>query len=355
MWFVSRCVDAEWAHRIGFGLLRAGLAVPPVRAVVQRRCAPDPACATDVLGLRLSSPLGLAAGFDKNARGVLALSALGFGFVEIGTVTARPQPGNERPRLARLPADRAIVNRMGFNNDGAEVIARRLAALRATARGRAAVIGVNIGRSKLAGPDEVVADYTRSATLLAPHADYLAINISSPNTPGLRDLHAVDALRPLISAVRAVCDTAPVPPDRPARTHLPLLVKVSPDALDDDLIAVADLAVELGVDGLIVTNTTVTREGLRSAAADVERAGGGGLSGPPLRSRAAQALALLRSRAAGRLVLVGVGGIDTPQDAAARLTAGAALVQSYTGFVYGGPAWPSRVNRLLAAHARRPT
>ncbi len=347
MWFVSRGVDAEWAHRLGFGLLRLALAVRPVRVAVARRCAPDPACATEVLGLRVPTPLGLAAGFDKNAKGVLALAALGFGFVEIGTVTARPQPGNERPRLARLPADRAIVNRMGFNNDGAEVVARRLAALRDTERGRGVVIGVNIGRSKLVGPDEVVADYTRSARLLAPYADYLAVNISSPNTPGLRDLHAVDSLRPLVRAMREVCDGA-----RTDGARLPLLVKVSPDALDDDLVAVADLAVELGVDGLIVTNTTTARTGMRSSAADVERAGGGGLSGLPLRGRAAQALALLRAHAGDRLVLVGVGGIDTPQDAAARLSAGAALVQSYTGFVYGGPLWPSRVNRTLAAHAR---
>ncbi len=294
-----------------------------------------------MLGLRLPGPLGVAAGFDKNARGVLALTVLGFGFVEIGTVTARAQPGNPKPRLSRLPADRAIVNRMGFNNDGADVVAARLAALRRTATGRRAVIGVNIGRSKLATPDEVVADYSHSARALVPHADYLAVNISSPNTPGLRDLHAVDVLRPLLAALRAICD------DVPGRGRVPLLVKVSPDAADADLLAVADLALELGVDGMIATNTTVGRAGLVSPATQVEAAGGGGLSGPVLAERAEAVLRLLRARVGDRLVLIGVGGIDTPAAARARLDAGADLVQSYTGFVWGGPAWPARVTRTL--------
>ncbi len=342
MRIVGRHVDAELAHRLGFLLLRLALAVRPVRALVARRCAPPAGSAVEVLGLRLPGPLGVAAGFDKNARGVVALAALGFGFVEIGTVTARPQPGNPRPRLARLPADRAIVNRMGFNNDGADVVAARLAALRRTAAGRRIVIGVNVGRSKLAGPDEVVADYSRSARALAPHADYLAVNISSPNTPGLRDLHAVDALRPLLVALRAVCD------DVPGRGRVPLLVKVSPDAADADLLAVADLALEAGVDGLIATNTTTRRDGLSSPALEVEAAGAGGLSGPVLADRAAGVLRLLRSHVGRRLVLIGVGGIDGPADARARLDAGADAVQSYTGFVYGGPAWPARVTRALA-------
>ncbi len=339
---VSRWLDAELAHRLGFLLLRVVLAVPPLRALVALRCAPPDDAAVEVLGVRFPGPLGVAAGFDKNARGVLALSALGFGFVEIGTVTARPQPGNPRPRLARLPADRAIVNRMGFNNDGADAVAARLAELRRTAAGRRAVIGVNIGRSKLATPDEVVADYSHSARVLAPHADYLAVNISSPNTPGLRDLHAVDTLRPLLAALRTICD------DVPGRDRLPLLVKVSPDAADADLLAVADLALELGVDGLIATNTTVARTGLTSRPAQVAAAGDGGLSGPVLAERAETVLRLLRARAGDRLVLIGVGGIDTPAAARARLAAGADLVQAYTGFVWGGPAWPARVTRGLA-------
>ena len=338
---VSRRLDAERAHRVGFLLLRLVLAPATVRRSVARRCEPVPGAACEVLGLRLPGRLGVAAGFDKNAHGVLALAALGFGFVEIGTVTARPQPGNPTPRLARLPADRAIVNRLGFNNDGADAVAARLAALRRTDAGRRVVVGVNIGRSKVAGPDEVVADYSHSARVLAPFADYLAVNISSPNTPGLRDLHAVDALRPLLAALRVICD------DVPGRGRLPLLVKVSPDAADADLLAVADLALEVGVDGLIATNTTVGRDGLASPADEIEAAGGGGLSGPALAARADAVLRLLRAHVGDRLVLVGVGGIDTPAAARSRLAAGADLVQAYTGFVYGGPAWPSEVSRAL--------
>ncbi len=339
--FISRHLDAEVAHRLGFLLLRVALALPPVRSVVARRCAPPAGAAVDLWGLHFPSALGVAAGFDKNARGVVALSCLGFGFVEIGTVTARSQPGNPKPRLARLPADRAIVNRMGFNNDGADAVAARLAALRRTPAGRRVVIGVNIGRSKLATAAEVVVDYSHSARALAPHADYLAVNISSPNTPGLRDLHAVDTLRPLLVALRAICD------DVPGRGRLPLLVKVSPDAADADLLAVADLALELGVDGLIATNTTVGRTGLTSPASQIEAAGGGGLSGPVLAVRAEAVLRLLRAHVGDRLVLIGVGGIDTPAAARARMAAGADLVQSYTGLVWGGPAWPARIARAL--------
>jgi dihydroorotate dehydrogenase len=342
---VGRWIDAELAHRMGFLLLRAALAAPPVRAVVARRCTPDPRCEVQALGLRLRSPLGVAAGFDKNAHGVVALTALGFGYVEIGTVTARPQPGNPRPRLFRLMRDHAIINRMGFNNDGAEVVARRLAKLRRRPAGAAAVIGVNIGRSKVATSEEAADDYARSARLLSPYADYLTVNISSPNTPGLRDLHAIELLEPLLSAVRDACDLA-----RSARglSRLPLLLKISPDSNDEDLLAIADLAVRMGIDGLIATNTTVRRDGLASDPAQIEAAGAGGLSGPPLRERSTEVQRLLVDRAGDALVVIGAGGIATPADAVARLDAGATLVQAYTGFVFGGPAWPSRVNAAIA-------
>ena len=343
MRLVLRHIDAERAHRIGMAVLRVALAPAPVRALVQRRCRPDPACATEALGISLASPLGVAAGLDKNARTVLALAAIGFGFVEVGTVTAQPQPGNPRPRLHRLIDDRAIVNRMGFNNDGAEVIAARLAALRRTAAGRRAVIGVNIGRSKSAGVHDTVADYCTSARLLAPHADYLTINISSPNTPGLRDLHAVEQLRPLLVEVRRTCADA-----RAGRGRLPVLLKVSPDSSDADIAAVAALAQDVGVDGLITTNTTVGRTGLVSRADTIAAAGGGGLSGPPLRARSEQVQQLVRDSAGARLVIVASGGVDSPADAADRLAAGAALVQGYTGFVYGGALWARRVNRRIA-------
>ena len=284
-------VDAEKAHKVGFTALRVGR---PVLARVARRRRTT--SGVSALGLTFPSPLGLAAGFDKNAEGIDALAALGFGFVEVGTVTAEPQPGNPTPRLFRLPADRAVVNRMGFNNDGAEVVARRLAD-RLAGPHADVVVGVNIGKTKVVPEDDeaaVLADYAKSTRLLAPYADYLVVNVSSPNTPGLRDLQSVDRLRPLLTEVRRVAD-------RTGR-RVPLLVKIAPDLSDDDVLAVADLAVELGLDGIVATNTTISREGLASSPAEVERVGAGGLSGAPLRARALEVLRLIRGRVGDDMV-----------------------------------------------------
>jgi dihydroorotate dehydrogenase len=314
----------------------------PVRRAVARRLAPrDPALRVRALGLDLSSPLGLAAGFDKEGAHVDALSALGFGFVEIGTITAQPQAGNPRPRMARLPDDRALVNRMGFNNAGAQAAAARLA----RARDPGVVVGVNIGRTKAVA--DAAADYRASAALLAPHADYLVINVSSPNTPGLRDLQAVAQLEPLIAAVRAGVAEAGAAP-------VPLLVKIAPDLADADVDAVADLALRAELDGIVATNTTISRDGLRSAPAAVEAAGAGGLSGAPLAERSLAVLRRLRERVGEELVLVSVGGVADGADAAARLAAGATLVQAYTAFVYGGPLWPARAQRELARALSQP-
>ncbi len=347
MRYVIRHVDAELAHRVGMAILRAAVAFGPLRSVLARHYAPDPSCAVQVLGLNLPSRIGVAAGLDKNARAVLGLAALGFGFVEVGTVTARPQPGNPKPRLFRLPADRAIVNRMGFNNDGAAVIAARLAELRARRAGQAVVIGVNIGRSKAATPGETVDDYCTSARMLAPYADYLTINVSSPNTPGLRDLHATDRLAPLIRAVRATTDEACAGAPHARRHRPPLLLKISPDLADADVLDICRVVTDTGLDGVIATNTTIGRAGLRSPAGPVEAAGAGGLSGAPLRERATQVQALLRATLPDGVVVVASGGVDSPADVVDRLAGGAALVQAYTGFVYGGPSWPARVNRGL--------
>jgi dihydroorotate dehydrogenase len=310
-----------------------------VRRAVRRALAPDdPALHVHALGLDFPSPLGLAAGFDKDAGHVDALSALGFGFVEIGTVTAQGQPGNPRPRMFRLPADRALVNRMGFNNAGADAAAARLA----RPRDPGTLVGVNIGRTRAA--QDAAADYRAAATRTVGHADYLVINVSSPNTPGLRDLQAVGELEALIAAVRAGMADA-------GRT-VPLLVKIAPDLADADVDAIADLALRAGLDGLIATNTTVAREGLRSPPDAVAAAGAGGLSGAPLAARSLQVLRRLRERVGPDLVLISVGGIETPADAWARLESGATLVQAYTGFVYGGPLWPRRMGRGLARLAR---
>jgi dihydroorotate dehydrogenase len=332
-------VDPELAHHAGFRAIRAA-------APLTGRLPAVPTDPVEVMGLRFPHRLGLAAGFDKNAVGIDALAALGFGHVEVGTVTGEAQPGNPRPRLFRLPEDRAVVNRMGFNNDGAEAVARRLAArssrLAGTDRGdRPPVLGVNIGKTKAVPEAGAVADYEKSTGLLAPHADYLVVNVSSPNTPGLRDLQAVERLEPLLRAVRRRADEVVT-----AR-RVPLLVKIAPDLSDDDVLAVADLALAVGLDGVIATNTTIRRDGLRTPPARVAEIGAGGLSGPPVAARALEVLRLLRGRVGSDLALVGVGGITTAADARARLAAGADLVQGYTAFVYEGPGWPRRIVRGL--------
>ena len=337
---VLRHLPAETVHRLSFRGLRALQAMGAL-PLVRRRYAPrDDVLRVRALGLDFPSPLGLAAGFDKDAEAYNALGAFGFGFVEVGTVTARPQPGNPRPRLFRLVKDRAIVNRMGFNNDGARAAADRL-------RGRRTVIvGVNIGKTKVVPEHEAVADYVESTERLAALADYLVVNVSSPNTPGLRDLQAVEHLRPLLTAVREAAERA-----TPRR--VPLLVKIAPDLADPDVDAVADLALDLGLDGIIATNTTISRDDLASEPEEVSAAGAGGLSGAPLKSRSLEVLKRLRTRVGDRLVLISVGGIETTDDVWERLEAGATLVQAYTGLIYGGPSWPSRINRELATRLHR--
>jgi len=330
-----RRLDAERAHRLGSALLGAA------RLAGGRLAPRDPVLRTRALGLELPSPLGLAAGFDKDAAHVDALRALGFGSVEVGTITAQPQPGNPRPRLFRLPADRALLNRMGFNNAGAEAASRRLAAR----RHRAGAVGVNIGKTKLVDAGQAAEDYAVSARALAPQADYLVLNVSSPNTPGLRDLQAADHLRPLVAAVRAAATDA-------GRPDLPLLVKIAPDLADADVDAVADLALELGLAGIIATNTTIGRGGLRTPAVEVDALGPGGLSGPPLAERSLAVLRRLRARVGDRVALVSVGGVGSADDVLERVRAGASIVQVYTAFVYGGPRWPSRCNRELARLVR---
>jgi dihydroorotate dehydrogenase len=250
--------------------------------------------------------------------------------------------------MFRFPDERALVNRMGFNNHGAAALAARLRALRARAARTGTtrpIIGVNIGKTKVVPESEAVADYVTSARLLAEVADYLVVNVSSPNTPGLRDLQAVSHLRPLLTAVREALDQA-------STRRVPLLVKIAPDLADADIDAVADLALELGLDGIIATNTTVERQPLATSAAEVDAIGAGGLSGAPLKVRALEVLDRLHRRVGDRIVLVAAGGIENADDAWERITAGATLVQAYTGFIYGGPLWPRRLHRELARKVR---
>ena len=299
------------------------------------RVKPSQTRVVEAMGLKFNGPFGLAAGFDKNARWIKPLRDLGFSHVEIGTATALSQLGNPRPRLFRLPADRALVNRMGFNNDGAEAIATRIKHLRITNPFGLPIIGANIGKSRAVEVEDAAEDYRASARALAPYADYLAVNVSSPNTPGLRSLQSVEALRPILEAVKA------------ESLAKPILVKIAPDLADEDIVAVANLVLEMGLDGVIATNTTISREGLATPAEVVEAAGAGGLSGAPLNDRSLEVLHLLRPVLQDKATIISVGGIETAGQAQARLDAGATLVQGYTGFVYEGPLWARRINRAL--------
>ncbi len=283
------------------------------------------------MGIDFPAPLGLAAGLDKNAVAVKSLWLAGFSHVEVGTVTPKPQPGNELPRAWRELDIRGLRNRMGFNNEGADAAARRLATLRRSAVGRAAIVGVNIGKNKTTSAEDAPLDYGYCARVLAPYADYLVVNVSSPNTPGLRDLQSVAALRPILEHARAGASEAV------RGRKVPLLVKIAPDLTDEDIDAVASLALELGLDGIVATNTTIAHD-----------RGPGGLSGPPLLGRTVDVIARLRVRVGADMCLIGVGGVTTADDAVAVLDAGATLVQGYTALVYEGPFWPSRINRKLA-------
>lgn len=323
-------MDAERAHHLVMAAIRfAGLLgltkLARVRATGRG--------SVQAFGLHFDAPFGLAAGFDKNAVAIKALGELGFSHIEIGTVTAIAQDGNEKPRLFRLIADRALINRMGFNNQGAQVIAQRLEKLRAKNLKNLPVIGVNIGKSKVVDVDNAIHDYRQSAKLLAPHADYLAVNVSSPNTPGLRSLQSVEALEPILKAVIQ------------ESLGKPVLVKIAPDLANEDIAAVADLAIDLGLAGVIATNTTIGRENLKTDPEKVAQFGAGGLSGAPLKDRSLEVLRLLHARMNGKAAIISVGGIETPEEAAERIANGATLVQGYSGWIYSGPLWARRINK----------
>jgi dihydroorotate dehydrogenase len=338
---VFKRMDPEQAHHLAFRWIRLAVRVPVLRTFAAAFLAPRyKELRTEALGLRMHGPFGLAAGFDKNAVAIDGMSMLGFDHVEIGTVTAQPQPGNPKKRLFRLVADRALINRMGFNNDGSAAVAERLAARRETFR---TVVGVNIGKTKVVPEEEAVGDYVTSTERLAAHADYLVVNVSSPNTPGLRNLQATESLRPLLTAVREAADRTVT--DR----RVPLLVKIAPDLADEDVDAVADLALELGLDGIIATNTTIAREGLglKSSAELVKETGG--LSGRPVKERSLEVLRRLYARVGDRITLVGVGGIENAEDAWQRILAGATLVQGYSAFIYEGPCYARAIHKGLAA------
>ena len=337
--------DPEAIHERALRLLVALGAAPPLLALVQLAYTfRHPSLRRELWGLQFANPLGLAAGFDKNAVALPAWGALGFGFVEVGTVTRLAQPGNERPRLFRLAADQALINRLGFNNGGAEAVAARLA----RAGPRRYPLGISLGKSKLAPLDEAADDYCASLRALYPYGDYFAINVSSPNTPGLRQLQGRAELDALLhelqkqsAALAAEAAQAPAVL-RSALQPKPLLVKVAPDLSDAALDELLGVCADCGVAGLIATNTTVARPALHSHANKT-----GGLSGAPLRPRALEVVRFIARQTGGSLPIIGVGGIFAADDARRLLDAGASLLQAYTGFVYGGPGFAKSVCRGL--------
>lgn len=333
---VLQHLDAERAHALSLTALRLWSLIPGALALTDRLLRPPRSLRVSALGLELRSPLGLAAGVDKNSTAFDGFAALGFGAVEVGTATNLAQPGNEKPRVWRLPEDAALLNAMGFPNDGAAAQAGQLARRRTKQ-----VIGVNVGKSKAVELDgDVVGDYRAATRQLGPHADYLALNVSSPNTPGLRSMQSVEQLRLLVGGVRAeLADLG---------REIPVLIKLGPDLANEEIAAIADAAEGMGADGIIAVNTTTDYDNAGVSREAIARYGDrGGISGRPLQPRALEVLELLRSRV-DSLPLVSVGGIETAEDAWQRILAGATLVQANTGFVYGGPLWPRRVNRGLA-------
>ncbi|MET0535180.1 MAG: quinone-dependent dihydroorotate dehydrogenase [Steroidobacter sp.] len=333
-------LEGERAHSVTFSLLELAHALG-----VLGHHKEDPANAVTLMGLRFPNRLGLAAGLDKNARHIDALGALGFGFIEAGTVTAQPQVGNAKPRLFRLPEVQALINRMGFPNEGAEVIAERL-----SQRKYRGVCGINIGKNAVTPLEDAARNYVECFRVVAPHADYVAVNVSSPNTANLRQLQQVDQLRPILDALLEARLQLP----QHSNKKLPLLVKVSPDLATEDLIAIAGLVRELRIDGVIATNTTITRDVVKGVPNSEQQ---GGLSGAPIRSLAVRSIPILREHLGADIPLIAVGGIDSGEDAVAALQAGADLIQIYTGLIYQGPALVTEILSAVTSFtksARRP-
>lgn len=327
-------LSPERAHRITFRLLHLAGAIPGALALVGARRPPKKA-ALRLMGLDFPGPVGLAAGMDKDAEHVAALARIGFGHVEVGTVTPLAQPGNDRPRLFRLPADRALINRMGFNNGGATAAAGRL-----RKRVPGIVVGGNIGKNKNTPNEAAVDDYVKCFRTLHPVVDYFVVNVSSPNTPGLRALQDKGPLLGILARLKGLALEM---------GEKPILLKIAPDLADEQLDDVVAVVKESGIAGIVATNTTIARTGLHTPTATLEAIGAGGLSGAPLRERSLEVVRNLRSRLPRPFVIIGVGGIDSAEAAMERMDAGADLVQVYTGLVYEGPALLQHINMAFAA------
>jgi dihydroorotate dehydrogenase len=329
------CFDPEAIHHFTFRFLKIALAVPGVKSLVSAIYGKrHVSLKRNFFGLEFENPVGLAAGFDKDARLIDELAAFGFGFIEIGTLTPKPQPGNDKPRLFRLREDEAIINRMGFNNEGVEAAVERL-----RDRKSKVIVGGNIGKNKVTPNEDAFNDYAQCLKTLDPYVDYFVVNVSSPNTPGLRALQEKEPLRKLMGDVKALSRQQPKPK--------PVLLKIAPDLTNEQLDDIVDILKSTATDGVIATNTTISRDGLKAKANALEKIGNGGLSGKPLTDRSTEVIQYLRQRLGPDFPIIGVGGIMSERDAVDKIKAGANLVQVYTGFIYEGPTLVKRINQAL--------
>ena len=333
-------LNAEQAHNFSFGSLKVIFQLPFAKSLFYGAYNVNhPSLEREVFGIKFKNPVGLAAGFDKNAKLFNEFSFMGFGFIEIGTVTPKPQAGNEKPRLFRLTDDNALINRMGFNNDGVKKVARRL-----KSRYTSVVIGGNIGKNKVTPNENALDDYLICLNELYDVVDYFTVNVSSPNTPGLRELQEKEPLTKLLQALK----------DEAAKKYKakPILLKIAPDLTDSQLDDIVEIVLATGVDGIIATNTTIDRSDLKTDETAVEKMGAGGLSGKPLTDRSTEVIRYIHEKSNGSIPIVGVGGIHSAEDAMEKLEAGASLVQLYTGFVYEGPALVKKINQKIIENAR---
>lgn len=327
----------EQAHELTMKFLSLACSIPGLAGAIRANYwVQHPSLNVNVAGLQFPNPVGLAAGFDKDAKWLKELETLGFGFVEIGTVTPRAQSGNPKPRLFRLPDDEGIINRMGFNNDGVEAAVERL-----KHRPKGLIVGGNIGKNKVTPNDQAEEDYMACFQALHPYVDYFVVNVSSPNTPGLRDLQAKEPLAKLLQSLMLK--------NLSKEQQRPIFLKIAPDLTDEQLDDIVDLVGETGIAGVIATNTTISRAGLSTKADEVEAMGAGGLSGAPVKNRSTEVIRYLHAKSGGAFPIIGVGGVASGADAQEKLEAGASLVQVYSGLVYEGPGLVKRINQHLSA------
>ncbi len=326
----------ETIHHITFSTLKAVCKIPGVKALFRSFNVTDPRLEKTIFGITFKNPVGLAAGFDKDARLIDELASFGFGFIEIGTLTPKSQPGNDKPRLFRLPKDEALINRMGFNNGGALAAVERLKERRSNV-----IVGGNIGKNKATPNEKAFEDYNACFEALYPFVDYFVVNVSSPNTPNLRELQEKEPLKKLLSQVKSLS----LAKEKPK----PILLKIAPDLNESQLNDIVDILKETGTDGVIATNTTISRGGLATDEQVIKKIGAGGLSGKPLKERSNEVISYLRLKLGPGYPIIGVGGIMTEADAIEKLKAGADLIQIYTGFVYQGPGFVNRINKTMLA------